>query len=55
MRAIVLAMVIGAGFLLATSLQASAIPANGAAIAHLGMQVDPLIQGTRWWALWWHR
>jgi hypothetical protein len=43
MRNIVLAMVAGVGMLMVTSLQASAIPANGAAIAHLGKQVDPLI------------
>jgi hypothetical protein len=43
MRTIVLAVIGGVGILLAVSLPASAIPANGAAIAQLGKQVDPLI------------
>jgi hypothetical protein len=47
MRTIVLAMVAGVGILLVTSLQASAIPANGAAIVHLGKQVDPLINAKK--------
>jgi hypothetical protein len=43
MKTIVLAMVAGAGMLLATSLGASATPANGAAIANIGQQVDTVI------------
>ena len=43
MKSIVLAMVAGAGMLLATSLGASATPANGAAIANIGQQVDAVI------------
>ena len=43
MRAFVLAMAAGAGILLVTSLEASAVPANGAAIALVGQQVDSVI------------
>jgi hypothetical protein len=43
MKSIVLAMVAGAGILLVPSLQASANPANGAAIANVGQQVDSVI------------
>jgi hypothetical protein len=47
MRTIVLAMVAGAGILLVTSLEASAIPANGPAIANIGQQVDAVINAAR--------
>jgi hypothetical protein len=43
MKKVVLAVVAGAGILLAASLQASAMPANGAAIANIGPQVDSVI------------
>ena len=43
MKNIVLAVVAGAGILLAASLQASAMPANGAAIVNIGPQVDSVI------------
>jgi hypothetical protein len=43
MKNIVLAMATGAGILLAASMQASAMPANGAAIANIGQQVDSVI------------
>jgi hypothetical protein len=39
----VLVVIAAAGILLAASLDASAFPANGAAIANIGLQVDPLI------------
>jgi hypothetical protein len=42
MKTIVLAMVAGAGTLLITSLQAPATPADGAAIATIGRQVNPV-------------
>jgi hypothetical protein len=47
MKTIVLAIVAGAGILLITSLQASATPANGAAIAAIGQQVDPVVNVAR--------
>jgi hypothetical protein len=47
MKTIVLAIVAGAGTLLVTSLQASAMPVNGAAIAHIGQQVDPVLNAAR--------
>jgi hypothetical protein len=43
MKTIALAMLAGAGVLLVTSLEASAVPANGGAIANIGQQVDPVI------------
>jgi hypothetical protein len=43
MRALVLATVVGAGILLVASWEASAVPANGAAIARIGQQVDSVI------------
>ena len=43
MRIFVLAMVAAAGATLVTSLEASAVPANGAAIARVGQQVDSVI------------
>jgi hypothetical protein len=43
MKTIVLAMIAGAGILSVASLQASAAPANGAAIANMGQQVDTVI------------
>jgi hypothetical protein len=43
MRGFVLATVVGAGILLVASLEASAVPANGAAIARIGQQVDSVI------------
>jgi uncharacterized low-complexity protein len=43
MKSIVLAMIAGAGILSVASLQASATPANGAAIANIGQQVDTVI------------
>jgi hypothetical protein len=43
MRTFVLAAAVGAGFVLAASLEASAVPANGAAIAHIGQQVESVI------------
>jgi hypothetical protein len=43
MKTIVLAMIAGAGILSVASLQASATPANGAAIANIGQQVDTVI------------
>ena len=43
MRTIVLAVVAGAGILLLPSLEASAAPANGAAIAHAAKQADTII------------
>jgi hypothetical protein len=42
MKTIVLAMVAGAGTLLITSSQAPATPAEGAAIAIIGQQVNPV-------------
>jgi hypothetical protein len=47
MKTIVLAVVVGAGILLVTSLQASATSANGATIAAIGQQVDPVINVAR--------
>jgi hypothetical protein len=47
MRTFVLAMVAGAGILLGTSLEASAVPANGAAIARVGQQVDTVINARK--------
>jgi hypothetical protein len=47
MRAFVLAMVAAAGVLLVASLEASAVPANGAAIARIGQQVDSVINVRR--------
>jgi hypothetical protein len=43
MKAIVFAMVAGAGIFLATSSQASATAANGAVFANIGHQIDPVI------------
>jgi hypothetical protein len=43
MRTIVLAMIVGAGTLSVGSLEASAMPANGAAIALIGVQTDSVI------------
>jgi hypothetical protein len=43
MKTLVLAMVAGAAMLSLSSLQASAAPANGAAIANVGKQVDTVI------------
>jgi hypothetical protein len=43
MKNIVLAMLAAAGILLVTSLEASAIPADGATIARIGQQVEPVI------------
>jgi len=43
MKTIVVAMLAGAGILLVPALQASAAPANGAAIANIGQQVAPVI------------
>jgi hypothetical protein len=43
MRTVVLAMIAGVGMLLVASLEASATPANGSAIAQIGKQVDPVI------------
>jgi hypothetical protein len=43
MRTFVFAMVAAAGVLLVASLEASAVPANGAAIARIGQQVDSVI------------
>jgi hypothetical protein len=43
MRNIVLTMIFGAGILIVPSLEASAIPAEGAAIAGIGQQIDPVI------------
>jgi uncharacterized low-complexity protein len=43
MKTIVLAMIAGAGILSVASLQASAAPASGAAIANIGQQVDTVI------------
>ena len=43
MRIFVLAMIAAAGATLVTSLEASAVPANGAAIARIGQQVDSVI------------
>jgi hypothetical protein len=43
MRTFVLGMVAAAGILLVASLEASAVPANGAAIARIGQQVDSVI------------
>jgi hypothetical protein len=43
MKTMVLAMVAGAAMLSLSSLQASAAPANGAAIAKVGQQVDTVI------------
>jgi hypothetical protein len=47
MKIIVLAMLAGAAIVLATSLQAAATPANGAAIATIGQQVDLVIDVAR--------
>jgi hypothetical protein len=47
MRAFVLATVVGAGILLVASLEASAVPANGAAIARIGQQVDSVISARK--------
>ena len=47
MKTIVSAMLAGAGILLVTSLQASATPANGAAIAAIGQQVYTVINVAR--------
>jgi hypothetical protein len=47
MRGFVLATVVGAGILLAASLEASAVPANGAAIAGIGQQVDSVINARK--------
>jgi hypothetical protein len=43
MRTVVLTIIAGAGILLIPSVQASATPANGAAIANIGQQVDSVI------------
>jgi len=43
MRIFVLAMVAAAGILSVTSVEASAVPANGAAMARIGQQVDSVI------------
>jgi hypothetical protein len=43
MRNIVLTIIFGAGILIMPSLKASAIPAEGAAIARVGQQIDPVI------------
>jgi hypothetical protein len=43
MRMIVFAMVASAGMLFVPSLEASATPADGATIAGIGQQVDPVI------------
>jgi hypothetical protein len=43
MRTIVAAMVAGLGILLIASLEASAMPADGASIARAGKQLDPVI------------
>jgi hypothetical protein len=43
MKTIIFAMIAGAGILLVPALEASAAPANGAAIANIGQQVDPVI------------
>ncbi len=47
MRGFVLATVVGAGILLAASLEASAVPANGAAIAGIGQQVNSVINARK--------
>jgi hypothetical protein len=47
MRGFVLATVVGAGILLVASLEASAVPANGAAIAGIGQQVDSVINARK--------
>jgi hypothetical protein len=47
MKIIVLAMLAGAAIVLVTSLQAAATPANGAAIATIGQQVDLVIDVAR--------
>ncbi len=47
MKIIVSALLAGAGILLVTSLQASATPADGAAIAAIGQQVDTVINVAR--------
>jgi hypothetical protein len=47
MKNVVLAVVAGAGILLAASLQASATPASGAAIANIASQVDSVINVAR--------
>jgi hypothetical protein len=47
MRFFVLAMVAAAGVLLIASLEASAVPANGATIARIGQQVDSVINAAR--------
>jgi glycerate kinase len=47
MRGFVLATVVGAGILLAASLEASAVPANGVAIARIGQQVDSVINARK--------
>lgn len=43
MRTIVLASVAAVGFLSVASLEAAAIPVDGAAIANIGQQVAPVI------------
>jgi hypothetical protein len=43
MKTIVVTMLVGAGILLVAALQASAAPANGAAIANIEQQVAPVI------------
>jgi hypothetical protein len=43
MKTIVVTMLVGAGILLVPALQASAAPANGAAIANIEQQVAPVI------------
>jgi hypothetical protein len=43
MRIAILAALAGFGVLSATSLEAFAIPADGASIANIGRQVDPVV------------